>query len=70
MDRGRRACTAVGDVKLGCSLRIDMDLKNSRCVIAVSACRRWVAAADLFHAMAACEGRSGEPAAWDDGMIG
>ena len=59
MDRGRRACTGAMEgcadyrwrCEVGCSLRVDMDLKNSRCVVAV------------------CEGRSGEPATWDDRMI-
>ena len=43
-----------------------MDFKKSQCVMAVLSCRRWDAAADVFHAIAVCEGRSGGPATRDN----
>ena len=71
MDRGRRAGTEATEScidprwrrEIGYSLRVLIDLENSRSVVAVSACRRWDAAADVFVVIKVCEGRSGEPVA-------
>ena len=71
--QGTRAPHAIAKRPLlrqcGCLLQILMGLKRSRYVMAVSACMRWDAIADVFYTIAVYDGRSDGPAPQHNGVV-